>query len=188
MCENVFYLEDTSDNIFVDPTATITHIVTAAIAQLVPHYYPSVAVTGCTFEDVRTVPFGGLDIPITPVPGTKGGGVGGTPASVCLAVKKNTGNLGRSGRGRWFWPVSDSNAFGAGGNFVTPTFLADVVTALTNFQNAIESALLPATMGIVSYQTGGAMRSAGLFQQITSFSTSDSFIDSQRRRLPNRGR
>jgi len=61
-------------------------------------------------------------------------------------------------------------------------------TALATFQGDLELALSPAKMGIVSYQHGGVLLSAGAFEPITSWGHTDNFVDTQRRRLAGHNR
>jgi hypothetical protein len=184
---NVFYLEDTTDAIFTNPASTLTAIAIAVGADLLPRMFADIIFDSLTFEDVRTIPFGGMSIGITP---GQPGALAVTafmPNDVSLAVKKSTGHLGRAGRGRWFWPSMDPSAL-VDDNTVTAVFQAGIVGALQSFQTAVETALAPATMGIVSYYLNKVLRTAGVFYPITNWSAIDATVDSQRRRLPGRGR
>lgn len=185
--ENVFYLQDPSDGIFASPLTVCAAVHTAVISDLVPMSAPEIIYNQVGFEDVRTVPFGGVVLSTTPVPG--GGSYGGSslPSDVCIAVKKSTATLGRSGRGRWFWPVGNAAAL-VRPDELGPAVMTNILLALTNFQATVEAISGTPHMGIVSYRTGGAPRSAGQFERITGWSFSDSFVDSQRRRLLGRGR
>jgi len=185
-CESVFYLEDVTDAIFVDPTAECNAIYGAALATLIGQLSPFVILNSVGFEDVRTVPFGGLVVPQVPTAGTDAAGGSQLPASASLAIKKSTGLLGRSGRGRWYWPIG-SSGFLVDGNNVLPLVATNWAAALQLFQDAVEATVHLPKMGIVSYFTGGVMRAAGQFEQITSWGASDTRVDSQRRRLAGRG-
>lgn len=187
-CMNTFYEFDATDAIFVSPANTAAVVQAAATAHIVPALFPEVSTVGVLFEDVRTVPFGGAAFPHAAVAGTRAGGTADLPSSVCLAIKKVTGNLGRSGRGRWFWPLGDVQAISGSNDTVGAAYITAIEAGLTAFQAAIEGSALPCQVGIVSYQHNNVARSAGLFQQITAWSNSDATIDSQRRRLTGRGR
>lgn len=187
-CMNTFYARDNSDAMFADPSGTLAAWQGAATLDLVPHLFPSVSLTGMVFEDVRTFPFGGIQRGISPVPGTKSGAVAKLPSHVCLAIKKNTGNLGRSGRGRWYWPLGDVAALSGTNDTVLAGYITEIEAALAAFADHIRFGSVPAEFGIVSYRHGGAPRTAGLFQSVISFSITDAIVDSQRRRLTNRGR
>lgn len=187
-CENIFHLQDSTDAIFTSPTATCNAVQTAANTHIKPALFPTVKLIGTTFEDVRTFPFGGLDVPQVAVAGTRAGGTALLPSSVSLSIKKVTGNLGRSGRGRWYWPLADVQAISGTNDTVNASYITDIEAALTAFQLAVETAITPAIMGVVSYRSGKVQRSAGVFQRIISWSNADATIDSQRRRLTGRGR
>jgi hypothetical protein len=188
ICENEFYLQDATDAMFANPTATLAVIQAQANIAFLPRLYPGVSLIGCVFEDVRVFPFGGIAVPQVAQPGTRAGSVGSLPSSACIAIKKVTGNLGRSGRGRWYWPLADTNAISGTNDTVVAAYVTTILAGLTSFQGAVEAGLPPVAMGIVSYRTAGAQRAAGLFQQIVSWQNTDRLVDSQRRRLSGRGR
>lgn len=187
ICENVFYLHDASDAIFADPLTVCNDIFTAAVAHIVPQASAAVFYNSVGFEDIRTVPFGGLTLPQTPAQGTLAGAGAGVPSTIALAVKKSTGTLGRSGRGRWYWPIGDISNILAG-ETVPVAFANAVVTALSAFQVAVEAALTPAEFGIVSYQVGGVARAAGQFERVLGWGVTDLTLDTQIRRGLHRGR
>lgn len=186
-CENTFYVQDATDNLFSDPDGFLDQVDAAVAAHLINEWFPVVTYHGLTFEDVRSVPFGGMEKPYGPTPGTHAGGSGSLPADVAAAVKKTTGALGRSGRGRWYWPVGDK-AWLATDSSLTAAAQAEMVAALAAFQAAVEGGTYPCEMGIVSYYSGKVLRPSGVFYQITGWGLTDPIVDSQRRRLPGRGR
>jgi len=186
-CENVFYLEDTTDAMFADVNATLTDLDAAWDTNMMPLMYTTADHVATEFEDVRTLPFAGVVRPVSPqVAGTLTI-TGELPNSVSIAIKKSTGNLGRGGRGRLYWPLFDESNL-VGGNTAHDTYVNAVVTALEAFQADVESSISGAKLGIVSYWLAKVIRTAGLFQQITDFGVSDYIVDNQRRRLPGRGR
>lgn len=184
--ENVFFLHDGSDAIFSDPSGVCDQVHTAAVAELVPQWWSDIELTYVKFEDVRSVPFGGLKNSYAATAGTKGSSTRGLPSDVAIAIKKTTGALGRSGRGRWFWPIGDGSSLD-GNSQIDSTYLAAIEAALASFQTGVEGGTYPCEMGIVSYYTAKALRPAGVFYQITGWTHSDTVVDSQRRRLPGRG-
>lgn len=186
-CENTFYVLDPTDNLFSDPEGFCDQVKSAAVAQLVPSLFAAVQINAVFFEDVRSVPFGGLEKSYTPVPGTHVGAAGALPGNVVLAIKKGTGALGRSGRGRWYWPLADVSILQTD-DTVKSSYVTAITAALGAFQAAVEGGTYPCTVGIVSYQTGKVLRPSGFFQAITSWTTADLTTDSQRRRLGGRGR
>jgi hypothetical protein len=185
--ENVFYLQDASDSIFADPLLVAAAVHTAVVSDLVPATAPEIIFNQIGFEDVRTVPFGGAVLSTALAPGSLAFSGSHLPSDVCIAVKKSTATLGRSGRGRWFWPLGNTAAL-AHPDEVGATYGTQIITALTNFQATVEAISGSPQMGIVSYRSAGAPRAAGLFSRITGWSLGDLYVDSQRRRLLGRGR
>jgi len=116
------------------------------------------------------------------------GGVSGeaAPNNVTMAVKFNTNFAGRSFRGRNYVPVMTNSEIT--GNVIDSAFQAAVIAAY--------SELLPGGVSqppgwewvVVSLVTLGAPRVAGVFTGIVSVSVTDDIVDSQRRRLPGRGK
>lgn len=180
--ENVFYLQDTSDALFSDFAGAATALTNAFNTNLKPWRTPQEFLTEWVIEDVRGSVFLGEAFPVSPAIAGTYGAAGSLPSNTCIAVKKSTGNPGRAGRGRWYWGVFAPAAL-TGIDVVGTVYAGDVVAALGAFQDDIETALSPATMGIVSYHLNGSPRSAGLFQRITQWSVADYLVDTQRRRL-----
>ena len=187
VCENVFYLQDGTDAIFAAPGTVATNIYNAAVAHLTPVNYPEISINGVALEDVRTTVFGATVFPQTPSVGTNAGGGVAIPSNVSLSIKKVTGNPGRSGRGRWYWPIASSAAL-INGDTVGSAYAAGVVSGLGAFQTAVEGSVPASQMGIVSYFQNKVLRPSGLFQRITAWVASDLNVDDQRRRLLGRGR
>lgn len=185
-CENTFYLQDPTDNMFSDFNGLATQIYNAAVAQLVPHMYPVVVFNGVVLEDVRSIPYGGSDYPQTDAPGTKAASTGSIPTVNALSVSKITGTFGRSYRGRWFWPIWDKSDL-ASADVVNTVRANEITTALAAFQTAVETGTYPCNMGIVSQQINKVPRAHGVFYQIVKWRYSDLRVDSQRRRLLGRG-
>jgi hypothetical protein len=186
-CEMTFAVRDTTDGIFTDPSLLANSFYNAAIAHLLPVLAPQVQINGVVFEDVRTVPYGGASFSLTPHAGTSAISGVALPTDTSIAVKKVTASLGRSGRGRVFWPLWNS------GFLVSPdkTNTAEtglITSALADFQTAVETGPPTCEMGIISQQIGGVVRGAGLFEPIVSWGVADQIVDSQRRRLLGRGR
>jgi len=181
-CENVFYLRDTSGVIFIDPVATCNVIFVDAVGTLIPQLSPFVILNGVSFEDVRTVPFGGVVVPEAPTPGTDSAGGVQLPASASLSIKKTTALLGRGGYGRWYWPIG-SAGFLVNGNTVLAAAAINWAAALQSFQDALETSFVVTEMGIVSYYSATVLRPAGRFAQITHWGAVDLNVDTQRRRL-----
>lgn len=121
-----------------------------------------------------------------------GGGQAGAPLpnNSAYVVTFNTTGRGRSGRGRNYIPgLCITNE--VSGNTVSDSFR----TGLLSYFNEVKAAAseLGATMVVVSRFSGVDVngdpipRTVGVTKPITSFSTFDRTLDSQRRRLPGRG-
>lgn len=186
-CESLFYVQDTTDAIFANSAAFATQVFNAAVSSLVPALPSVVQLTGVVFEDIRALPYVGADYPQTPTVGTGHVTTGNLPTSTAFVLKKVTGNLGRSGRGRWYWPLWDAFYMTAVDAVSAATATA-FAGALASFQAGVEVGAYPCKMGVVSFQHGGAVVNPGLFQQITAWSYADLLVDNQRRRLAGRGR
>lgn len=119
------------------------------------------------------------------LPNIGGNGGAALPNSVSIAVSFRTGLTGRSYRGRNYWlgltetTVQD--------NEITSAHAAAIVAAYAGMMgsNVVTDFW---TWGVYSQRTNNAPRETGLFQDITSVAIVDYTIDSQRRRLPGRGR
>ena len=95
--------------------------------------------------------------------------------------------LGRSGRGRVYFPIWNENML-AGASAVGAAVSGTIITQLIAFQSAVESALTPAKLVVISTETLKAPRPTGVTFPITGWAATDQVVDSQRRRLPGRGR
>lgn len=123
----------------------------------------------------------------TPV-GTQVGGTSGDPlpGNVSLCVSFRTASRGRSFRGRnYVCGLVEPNV---SGNTISPTWSESVVLAYQLL--AVPDEIFPPafTWGVVSRFTNNQPRSSGVFTPITQVLVVDNFVDSQRRRLPGRGR
>lgn len=186
-CELTFDLYDTSDVIFTDPGATSTEFWNDAISDLKPYLVPEVILNGVVFEDKRVIPYAGADYPKTSTAGGYGSGSDGYPTNAALAVKRSTATLGRSGRGRVYWPIWDHSLISQV-DVVGSAYAALVTTALGTFQAHLEVDLSPAKVAVVSTQHAGASRVTGVSYPVTGWAVTDLNLDCQRRRLLGRGR
>lgn len=184
--EMTFFVQDPTDAIFAASSAFCGDFFASALAHLIPKLAPEVLLDGVVFEDIRAIPYVGADYPQAATPGTYLTSTKPVPTSSCIAIKRVTGNLGRSGRGRLYWPIWDQAA-----NLTADTlpnaYLDEIVAALGDFQAAVLAGGYPATIGVVSFQHGGVAVNPGLFQTVIGWAYADNHIDSQRRRLLGRG-
>lgn len=117
-----------------------------------------------------------------PVLGTQSGAL--LPNNVSLCFTKRTALRGRSNRGRLYWP-----GFGEASvvnNSVSGALVTSIITGLNNMRTVV-SPIGNWEMVVVSRFTDKAPRVAGIFTPVTNF-TCDGVVDSQRRRLPGRGK
>jgi hypothetical protein len=106
------------------------------------------------------------------------------PNNVSLAMSLRTGLSGRSFRGRSYIVGLTQGA--VVGNTVNTSEIAALLTAY-------ETLRVPPTdgawqMSVVSRFNGGAARTVGVATPVTQVIVTDATVDSQRRRLPGRGR
>lgn len=117
------------------------------------------------------------------VGGTSGDGM---PGSVALCVSFRTGARGRSFRGRNYVPgVVEANV---SNNVISATWSESVVLAYQ--QLLIPDEYLPVSQEwvVVSRYANNQPRAQGIATPVTQVLVVDNFVDSQRRRLPGRGR
>lgn len=179
-------MSDGTDAIFANLATTEAALWTAMLAHILPELDDHTLMHATILEDVRTIPYGGLEVDHTPVAGTGVVGGPGIPTDSCLAIKRQTATHGRSGRGRLYWPIWSASWL-VTPDAVTPSAAAGIVTGIAGFQTAVEAALNPAKVVVLSTVNGNAPRAAGVTFPITSWSTADNHVDSQRRRLLGRG-
>jgi hypothetical protein len=117
--------------------------------------------------------------------GTRGGAA--MPNSTTLAFKFSTNRRGRSYSGRNFWPLFvEGDVF----NNTVSDFIADSIVSMYSQLIVLDPNSFPAgwTWVVNSRYNGNEARLVGFSEPITSVGTSDRIIDSQRRRLPGRGK
>lgn len=115
-----------------------------------------------------------------PIAGTGSGSA--VPNNVTVAIKLITANRGRSFRGR-VYHVGLSSALVQGNTVTnaTRTSLRNAYLALFTI-----SSTPPWELGVASRYSNNAPRAEGLITEVTDVSVNP-IVDSQRRRLPNRG-
>lgn len=108
------------------------------------------------------------------------------PNNTSIAIKFNTAGRGRSARGRNYVVGLVENV--VTNNAVSPIHAAAVQAAYLELFMLLGDMTSPWTWVVYSRFADGDPRATGLAQAVTSVSFSDLVIDSQRRRLPGRGR
>lgn len=117
-----------------------------------------------------------------PIAGTQTGAL--LPNNCTLCFTKRTALRGRSNRGRLYWPgLGEPNVTN---NTVGSALVASIITGLNNMRTVV-SPLGNWEMVVVSRFHEKVARPSGIFTPVTNF-TSDGKVDSQRRRLPGRGK
>lgn len=185
-CELTFAVRDTTDAIFADPGTFSTAFFDAFKTDL-RAYLPDVAhFDNVIFEDVRAVPYVGNEFAQTPYAGTLAPTNAYLPTSISFAIKRLTSTLGRSGRGRLYWPVWVDNML-ASADTLDATLATNIENGLGLFQTALGALATPVELGIISRQHAGVLLNPMVFEPITSWGHTDLYVDSQRRRLLGRG-
>jgi hypothetical protein len=121
----------------------------------------------------------------TTVPAVTGGNnTGGPlPGSVSLCLSLRTEGRGRSSRGRQY--ISGFRDIAIDGNRFTDAKADAVVAAFSDY--ATQSFGGQAVLVVVSRVQDKVQRAQALVQQVTAIIVTDTFVDSQRRRLTGRG-
>jgi len=121
-----------------------------------------------------------------PMSGTGAESGEAAPNNVSMAVSFRTSLSGRSNRGRNYVPVISNSQIT--GNVIDTAWAQSVVDAYALL--LFGGGGLPAgwVWVVVSRFTGGLPRVAGTFQEVFSVLVTDLIVDSQRRRLPGRGK
>jgi hypothetical protein len=136
---------------------------------------------GCVVTDQSSETAAAINAPVTGVFGTIA--EASMPGGSCLAVKFSTAGRGRSSRGRNY--ISGIPKVQVFDNAVDGDFATNITVGYNQYFAAGFHSNW--TWVVVSHQTGGLPRAAGLPQEVLNASVSDLFIDSQRRRLTGRG-
>lgn len=170
------------------PTATICETAAATVMGWVLAHYRDTIPAEVTFTEVVATSLATIDgaqFTATYTDATIGGVSGGSmPNEVSLCASLRSGLRGRSARGRFYaLAVPRSQVVG---NNADPTFVAGLVTVMTDLKTAIEAAGW--LWVIVSYITEGAPRVGGpVYYTVATISYTDNIVDSQRRRKPGNG-
>lgn len=109
------------------------------------------------------------------------------PANVAACVTVSGGTTGRSSRGRFYLAGLTENAT-VGSTFTVPTVAAINLAFSALLLDSEGEPFSGWELGIYSTELNSLPRPTGLFTPATSASLRDNIVDSQRRRLPGRGR
>lgn len=150
-------------------------------------FMKSGASNGLTLNAVRATDLSTANNPqvivTTGLPSTGTGGTADLPNNVTVAVKWTTGLRGRSARGRTYHLGLHSNQIAV--NTVVTGSIAGLKAAYEELIAAVEGAS-DGVLSVLSERTGNAPRTEGIAYQIVGVDINPT-LDSQRRRLPERG-
>jgi len=101
----------------------------------------------------------------------------------CVAVKRVTGNTGRSARGRVYVPTAVA-MLDANEDFITTGYETIITDALNEISPA--AAAVSWFHVVLSRQNGGVVLESGVTRAITAYVMADRELDTQRRRMPSK--
>jgi hypothetical protein len=126
-----------------------------------------------------------LTFPVTPGTVVGENGNAQLPNNCTLCVSLRSSFAGRSARGRFYWPALHEAQ--VVGNTVNTSDAADIVQAVQAID--VQLSAIGYDLIICSFITNGAPRVGGpVYFSVNSIFVTDFVVDSQRRRLPGRGR
>lgn len=183
--ENVFYVSHlTPDWSPVELVDVASYFISYWSANIMPLLATEFSFQKVRVRDLNNAGEDGYEQAVSPiVTGAVGGGA--MPGSAALAVKKSTGLVGRSHRGRVY--MSGLVKPNVTINLVNQAWVTQIVGELQNMIGDINGTLGDVKLAHVSRYTNGLPRIQGAYWDIVSF-TADNRLDSQRRRLAGRGR
>lgn len=183
-CENTLYFEASASLSTTLMTTLAADLVGWWKTQMLPHHTTNMAlrevfVTDLTTSTSPTVTYG------TGLPANGTNGPEALPNNCALCISFRTAARGRTGRGRNY--IMGINEGQVNQSTVDPTLVAQFVAA---YNDLIGAGGLTAGLQwcVVSRFVDGDPRPAALVRPITAALCVDGVIDSQRRRLPGRGK
>lgn len=137
--------------------------------------YVQTTIRGLEFENDQVV---------SKNPGAGSGGIlsDGLPNNVTIAIKKSSGQTGRSARGRMYWIGIPAEKLTSNENFVDTAYVTDIVDNMDSMRGSIDGSVW--TPVLVSRFSNGLKRSTGKLFPWISNSAVNEVVDSQRGRLP----
>lgn len=180
---NVFHVRAPNDPTLADLTEVAETMVAWWNAEMKPLTHAGVTLDAVEVTDISSDDQEGIVFTTgLPLAGTHSGS--SLPNNATLATKLTTGLAGRSRRGRSYFVGLPTTALETGSQTVSTTYATSLQGA---FQELI-SALITAGFELViaSLYTNGAPRTTGIATPVENASVNRT-VDSQRRRLPERG-
>lgn len=166
-----------------DFTDLATELASAWAANVMPLISNAVVLREVNVVDQSSATGPSISLPVVPnIPG--GQSSPALPNSVALAVSLRSTGRGRSSRGRIFLPGLVESQVSA--NAITLALADQVTAAVDNVRTALGA--LGFDMVVISREANGVPRLNGLPFPIVAVVVVDPVVDSQRRRLPKRGR
>jgi len=179
-----FYYKWIAGSISSADLADLTsNLVVTATTEFPPVLPNTVLLQRIVATDLTTNP--GLQELTLFAPGVDGANASTMPGSICLSIKRASAFVGRSRRGRVYWPLWDDAISNTAPNQSSLTIAADIISAIEAFDASAFG--LDWQPVIVSRQQGGVPLVTGQAYPIVGWSVADINVDSQRRRLAGRG-
>lgn len=180
---NVFHVEGPSDPTLADLTTIAEEFVAWWNANMKPLTSAATSLQSVEVTDVTADGQEGIEYTTgLPLAGTASGA--NLPNNVTVATKLTSGLTGRSRRGRSYFVGLTDNALNTGSQTLTTTFQAALTGA---FQELIEQLVVAGfQLAVASLWSNGVPRTTGLLTPIINAEVNPT-VDSQRRRLPERG-
>jgi hypothetical protein len=190
--ENVLFFQHTGTPDAGSLSELVEAVNTAIRTQLVPLLSNAIQLLRLvgTLIDVAD---GLVYVSTTSLPATGGSGDESMPSNVAACMSFRTGHRGRSFRGRNFIPALPNGWIST--NTITSTLSTSLTAAYTEILGAgADSGWVPVVVSrysgytIVSGKKKPTPRTTGIATPIIAHYFVDNTVDSQRRRLPGRGR
>lgn len=207
-CENVFYVQkmhrDTGLSAWVaaafdsGESDTVNGLLTAWLTgSWAPNANQDAACVGTDIvwnTGVGTGPLEGRTYTGSPYPisGTLTGEA--FPNNTTIAISFRTALLGRSFHGRLYYVgISREQVDAAAPNVLKPSASVSLQAAYEGLRSSLGASIGIGPMdktplGVVSFVHAGAPRSPAVFNEVTTVTLTDNYLDSQRRRLPGHNR
>ena len=189
LCANVFWVEVPSSPTPADLDAIGGTFKAAWQTHLFGYTSGDVTLTSIEVVDASVV--GGLGIEyVTGLPLTGTPGLDGTPNNVTIATKLVTGRTGRSYRGRFYFIGVSPTYLEADQQHIQAVFSTHLVDFVLKLISDLQ--LLSFSLSVASLYSGvdadhkPIPRAAGVLTSVTN-AVVNATLDSQRRRLPERG-
>lgn len=184
LVENTLYFKPTPDSEAGTPIALAADLLVWWTVSMAPALSDNTFLREIYVTDLTTATSGAATQP-APAPAPHGGRTGApSPNNVSLAVSFRTAQRGRSFRGRNY--IAGINEPDTEWNQISATLEGLILAGYNELLSAPFST--DWQWGVVSRFANKAPRAAGVFTPITAVTIVDRTIDSQRRRLPSRGR